>query len=69
MTKDKRTYLNGVELQHRHFSFIAGVIADLPTHAETLRVQKRSIALAFGEACRATNPRFDYERFLEACGE
>jgi hypothetical protein len=66
--KDKNTAQRGVELQHRHFSFIAAVIHDMPDHAETLRAQKRSVALAFAYACRATNSRFDRDRFLAACG-
>jgi hypothetical protein len=66
--KDKNTALRGVELQHRHFSFIAAVIRDMPDHAASLRAQKRSVANAFADACRATNGRFDRERFLSACG-
>jgi hypothetical protein len=67
MTKDKRTALNGVELQHRHFAFIAHVISELPDHAASLRAQKASVASAFAAACKATNPRFDNDRFLRAC--
>lgn len=66
--KDKNTALRGVELQHRHFSFIAAVIRDMPDHADTLRAQKRSVALAFADACKATNGRFNRDRFLAACG-
>lgn len=56
------------ELQHRHFAFIAGVIANMPDHAASLRTQKESCARAFADACAATNPKFDYPRFLRACG-
>lgn len=56
-------------LEHRHFAFIAGVIAAMPAHAATLRAQKRSVALAFADACADSNPRFDRGRFLRACGE
>lgn len=56
-------------LQHRHFSFIAGVVKAMPDHAPSLRAQKRSIALAFADACAGTNSRFDRARFLTACGE
>ena len=56
-------------LQHRHFAFIAGVVKAMPDHAPSLRAQKRSIALAFADACAGTNPRFDRRRFLLACGE
>lgn len=66
--KDLSTARHGVELQHRHFSFIAAVIAEMPDHAATLRTQKRSVALSFADACSRSNPRFDYGRFLKACG-
>ena len=56
-------------LQHRHFAFIAATIKAMPDHAATLRTQKRSVALAFADACGRTNPRFDRRRFLLACGE
>lgn len=65
--KDLRTAQRGISLEHRHFSFIAATIAALPDHAPTLRAQKTSIAHAFADACRATNPRFDRDRFLAAC--
>ena len=56
-------------LEHRHFAFIAATIRAMPTHAETLRTQKRSCALSFADACARTNPRFDRRRFMLACGE
>jgi hypothetical protein len=67
--KDIRTAASGVTLEHRHFAFIAGVIAAMPDHAASLRAHKRSTALAFADACGGTNPRFNRERFLAACGE
>ena len=66
--KDIATGQNA-ELQHRHFAFIAATIKAMPDHAATLRTQKRSVALAFADACARTNPRFDRRRFLLACGE
>lgn len=63
--KDKTTT---AELQHRHFAFIANVIAKMPTHAAMLRTQQRSTALAFADACAGSNPKFDRARFLRACG-
>ena len=54
-------------LEHRHFAFIAQVIAAMPDHAATLRAQKSSVAAAFADACAKTNPRFDRKRFLAAC--
>lgn len=67
MTKDKRTALKGVEMQHRHFAFIAATIAGMPDHAPSLRAQKASTAAAFASACARTNPKFDRDRFIAAC--
>ncbi len=68
-TRKDRTTGKTAELQHRHFAFIAGVIAAMPTHAASLRTQKRSCALAFADACASSNHRFDRARFMRACGE
>lgn len=65
--KDVRTAACGVDLQHRHFSFIAATIAAMPDHALTLRVSKASVASAFADACASTNPKFDRARFIAAC--
>jgi hypothetical protein len=61
--KDLNTARHGVELQHRHFSFIAAVIKDmrLPEPARGV------VALEFAAACAGSNPRFDRQRFLSAC--
>lgn len=56
-------------MQHRHFAVIAGIIADMPTHAPSLRTAKRSVALTFADKLAPTNQRFDRARFLRACGE
>lgn len=64
--KDKTTK---TELQHRHFAFIAAVIASMPDHAPSLRAQKASCATAFADACQGSNPRFERARFMRACGE
>ena len=64
-----RTMPTGGKLEHRHFAFIASVIAKMPIHAASLRAQKHSVALSFADACATTNPRFDRERFLRACNE
>lgn len=65
--KDRRAGGN-VELQHRHFAFIADVIASMPDHAASLRTAKLSTASAFADACGRSNPRFDRARFFLACG-
>lgn len=73
LIRTNRGYWDGVAArergQHRHFCFIADVIKAMPSRAASLRTQKRSVALAFADACGGTNPRFDRERFLRACGE
>lgn len=66
--KDCTTGQNA-NLQHQHFSFIAATINAMPDHAASLRTCKRSVALAFADACAGTNPKFDRRRFLLACGE
>lgn len=52
-----------------HFQFIADTIAAMPDFAPTLRAQKESTARSFADALRATNPRFDREKFLAACAK
>ena len=62
--KDLNTAKHGVELQHRHFSFIAATIAEV---SDSNRLRS-FMAEHFANACAATNPRFDRARFLKACG-
>ena len=62
MQKDKTTG-KSVELQHRHFAFIAAVIARMPGSQE-----RYEAAYTFALACRNTNPNFDHDRFMRACG-
>lgn len=57
-----------VELQHKHFAFIASVIATMPDFAPTLRAHKSSCANFFADACAQTNTRFNRDRFMAACG-
>jgi hypothetical protein len=64
--KDISTARNGVELQHRHFSFIAATIAELGQSAD-MEGLAPVVARAFADACERTNPKFDRERFLAAC--
>jgi hypothetical protein len=44
-----------------HFAFIAQIIASLPS-------ERGQVAQAFAARLADTNPRFDSERFLVACG-
>jgi len=70
LRKDKTNRHGNMDgMQHRHFAVIAGIIADMPTHAPSLRTAKRSVALTFADKLAHTNQRFDRERFLRACGE
>lgn len=62
LRKDRTT---DAELQHRHFAFIAAVIADLQN--DTGRATRLHMAHHFADACARTNPRFDRARFLRAC--
>ena len=57
-----------ISMQHRHFAFIANVIANMPDHAMSLRAQKRSVASSFALALENTNPNFDRARFFSAVG-
>lgn len=60
--KDINTARKGVSLEHRHFAFIAGVIAGMKGQDYQDRV-----AMDFMHACKATNPKFDKQRFIAAC--
>ncbi len=51
------------ELQHRHFAFIAAVLAEIDN-----KKQRNEMAGRFADACERTNPRFDRARFFAACG-
>ncbi len=69
MRKDRRAGNKAsTTMQHRHFAFIASVIAGLPDHAASLRAQKASVTSAFAQALEKTNPNFDRSRFFNAVG-
>lgn len=64
LTKDTtfaRQY-KGPTMQHRHFSIVAAIIADLPMG----NVCDAAIQ-AFTSGLRGTNPNFDQARFIRAC--
>jgi hypothetical protein len=61
MTEADRRYPKPIELQRRHFCFIAEVIAKLDSEA------REQVAHAFADCLRSTNGRFKRERFLQAC--
>lgn len=63
--KDISTAQHGVTLEHRHFAFIASVIADLvDTNDQPLC--KDEVRDAFAQACSLTNPKFNRARFYAA---
>lgn len=55
-------------LQHRHFAVIAGVLKELNENANGGVEAMEHVICKFANACAASNPRFDRERFLRACG-
>lgn len=63
--KDAGTTGAPVKFQHRHFAFIARIIA---SNVEVAKWDNYSTALAFAGALASTNPNFDRARFLAACG-
>src|SRR5258708_3095538 len=63
MRKD-RASAKGVKLQHRHFAYIANVIATSGERAE----DKRRWANYFALDLEKTNPNFDRTRFFTAVG-
>lgn len=60
--KDRRA--NIPSLQHRHFAFIASVIADMPDELD-----REKVAAHFGFHLSKTNPNFDRFRFEHAATE
>jgi hypothetical protein len=68
--KDISTAQRGVELQHRHFAFIAATLKATKPPASwdaNKLAHWASMVLTFAKECRSTNPRFDCDRFLAAC--
>lgn len=55
--------MRNTKLERRHFVLIADVLSDFNRTSEG-----RAIALAFANRLKSTNERFQYTRFLEACG-
>jgi hypothetical protein len=52
----------------KHFEFIASTIESMPTFSATLRAQKLSCANTFADAFAKEFPKFDRDKFLQACG-
>ena len=68
MRKDISTG-KSVSLQHRHFAFIAAVLAETKPIDSGSFIQWEQTVAAFAKACSRTNPNFDLDRFVRACGE
>lgn len=60
--KDRR--VKTPTMQHRHFAYIAAIIADMPDDME-----REKIATFFGFHLKKTNPNFDRARFEHAATE
>lgn len=54
---------NSVTFQHRHFAKIAAWIAEYPGEPATRKI----MAGYFADKLDATNPNFNYARFMKAC--
>ena len=68
--KDMRVFPLTLELQHRHFAFMAAVLKSEKPGSNwdvNKRLQWQLMVRSFADACSRTNPRFDRERFLAAC--
>lgn len=50
--------------EHRHFSTVAAIIKNMSVTADV----RHEIAQEFATALASTNPRFDRQHFLAACG-
>jgi len=55
---------NTPKMQRRHFQFVADAIASAPV----ANAARAKMAYEFAHRLRATNPQFDADRFVAACG-
>ena len=54
--------MQGLNLQRRHYEFIAKIIADM----DVTEKERRKITLEFAGKLRDANENFNYDRFVEA---
>lgn len=52
----------------KDYELIAIVISDLPSFVEVTEVGHERIALRFAGALKSKNPKFNRNKFLQACG-
>ena len=58
-----------IKLERRHFEFIAAILKELGDNTTMgSEIGRRDVAHTFANKLRATNPAFNYERFMKACG-
>lgn len=57
-----------VQLQRRHFQFVADVLKNLPYDEGDDRVSRTEVVRAFSRALRSTNYQFSASRFEQAAG-
>jgi len=62
--KDRWTGKSHIILQHKHFAFIAEVIRANGFSED----ERKRIAETFANELQATNPNFDWDRFMRAAG-
>jgi len=55
-------------MNRNDYFLIAKIIHDMPTHAPSLRSQRRSCALAMADGFEKDNPAFDRFKFLVGTG-
>jgi len=71
--KDRTTGASAT-MEHRHMAFIAATLKETMPPAgmyqdhEAIRETWEDIVKHFASQLRASNPRFDRDRFLKACG-
>jgi hypothetical protein len=67
-----QTMPSGNKMEHRHFAVVAGILS--AARPAGLNMQKaqwaywQHMARTFADELAHTNPRFDRQRFLRACG-
>lgn len=66
LNKDRRT--GKAPMQHRHFATIASIIAGMNPISPNAQGYKQALIEHFADELRGTNPRFNRERFIKACG-
>lgn len=69
LRKDRKSAGNFCDMQHRHFAFVAGIIASFARDGGIVGDCdfRDNVAELFADAFAKTNTRFDRARFLRAC--